>query len=283
MFGVWGTGGRGQGPPLFGYFDVISSKSIRLRPVGQKYQSKRRSLYLIEGRKHGTKAFQMSDIIAYYRFSTQQQGRSGLGLQAQRSIVAAFAQAEGLTVAAEYTEVETGKGADALDRRPKLAAALKHAKRLRVPVCVAKLDRLSRDVAFIAGLMSQRVQFIVTSLGRDVDPFTLHIYAALAEQERRLISQRTSAGLQAVKARGKKLGNPTLKAKPGTTLSEDNRAQAQARDEALRTTLTPLAGMPSRAVADHLNQLGLQSPRGGSWSHTSAHRVMRRLGLRGQS
>src|SRR6188472_2643261 len=125
---------------------------------------------------------------------------------------------------------------------PQLAAALKHAKRLKVSVCVAKLDRLSRDVGFIAGLMSQRVQFIVTALGKDVDPFTLHIYAALAEQERRLISQRTSAGLQALKAQGKKLGNPRLKARPHTTLSENNRALAHARDEALRPTLTPLAG-----------------------------------------
>ena len=93
-------------------------------------------------------------------------------------------------------------------RRPQLAAALKHAKRLKVSVCVAKLDRLSRDVGFIAGLMSQRVPFIVTALGKDVDPFTLHIYAALAEQERRMISQRTAAGLAAAKERGVKLGNP---------------------------------------------------------------------------
>ena len=112
----------------------------------------------------------------------------GLGLEARRAAVAAFAAAEGFSVVGEFTEVETGKGSDA----------------------VAKLDRLSRDVAFIASLMSQRVPFIVTSLGRDVDPFILHIYAALVEQERRMISQRTSAGLQAAKLRGAKLRNQAI-------------------------------------------------------------------------
>ena len=96
----------------------------------------------------------------------------------------AFAKAEGFEIVAEFTEVETGKGADALDRRPQLKAALKAAKKAKCEVAVAKLDRLSRDVAFIAGLMAQRVPFIVAALGRNVDPFMLHIYAALAEQER---------------------------------------------------------------------------------------------------
>jgi DNA invertase Pin-like site-specific DNA recombinase len=86
--------------------------------------------------------------------------------------------------------VETGKGTDALDRRPQLAAALKHARRCKASVCVAKLNRLSRDVAFISSLMAQRVSFIVSALGRNTDPFTLHIHAALAKQERRMIAQR---------------------------------------------------------------------------------------------
>ena len=138
-----------------------------------------------------------SKFVAYYRVSTQQQGRSGLGIEAQRAAVARFAAAEGIEIAAEHVEVETGKGSDALDRRPQLAAALKRAKAEKCPVVVAKLDRLSRDVAFISGLMAQRVAFIVTELGPDVDPFMLHIYAALAEKERALISARTKDALAA--------------------------------------------------------------------------------------
>ena len=117
---------------------------------------------------------------AYYRVSSQKQDRSGLDLEAQHKAVASFTEAEGFTIIAEFTEIETGKGSDALDRRPQLKAALKAAKKARCEVAVAKLDRLSRDVAFISGLMAQRVPFIVTALGRNVDPFMLHIYAAMA-------------------------------------------------------------------------------------------------------
>ena len=144
----------------------------------------------------------MSPLVAYYRVSTQKQGRSGLGLEAQRKAVANFAAAEGFVIIAEFTEIETGKGSDALDRRPELKAALKAAKRAKCEVVVAKLDRLSRDVAFVSGLMAQKVPFISCELGTDVDPFMLHLYAALAEKERRLISQRTKEALQAAKERG---------------------------------------------------------------------------------
>src|SRR5881227_2192984 len=139
----------------------------------------------------------MERAVAYYRVSTKQQHRSGLGIEAQRAAVARFAEAEGFTIIAEYVEAETGKGADALDRRPQLAAALVAAKSAKCCVLVSKLDRLSRDVAFVAGL------------GRDADPFMLHLYAALAEKERRLISERTKSALAIRKASGKKLGNPT--------------------------------------------------------------------------
>jgi len=101
----------------------------------------------------------------------------------------------------EFQEIETGKGADALERRPQLAAALKRARQLKAPILVAKLDRLSRDVAFISGLMAQRIPFIVAVLGAVADPFVLHIYAALAEKERVLMSARTRAALAAAKAR----------------------------------------------------------------------------------
>ena len=126
----------------------------------------------------------MRQIVSYIRVSTGKQGKSGLGIEAQREAIARFAAAEGCEVLSEVVEVETGKGADALDRRPKLAEALARARKSKASVVVAKLCRLSRDVAFISGLMAQRVPFIVAELGADADPFMLHIYAALAEKER---------------------------------------------------------------------------------------------------
>src|SRR4029434_11203061 len=151
----------------------------------------------------------MERAVAYYRVSTRQQHRSGLGIEAQRATVTRFAETEGLDLIAEYVEAETGKGADALDRRPQLAAALSAARTAKCVILVSKLDRLSRDVAFVSGLMAQRVPFIVAELGRDADPFMLHLYAALAEKERRLISERTKAALAIRKAAGARLGNPT--------------------------------------------------------------------------
>ena len=130
------------------------------------------------------------------------QGRSGLGIEAQRHALTQFAQGEGFEIAREFVEVETGKGADALDRRPQLKAALAAARKLECQVAVAKLDRLSRDVHFISGLMAHRVPFLVAELGPDVDPFVLHLFAALAEKERALISTRTRQALAAAKARG---------------------------------------------------------------------------------
>src|ERR1700733_12228776 len=115
----------------------------------------------------------IESAVVYIRVSTAMQGRSGLGIEAQREAVARFAEAEGIKLLAEYVEVETGKGSDAIERRPQLAAALADAKRQHCPVIVAKLDRLSRDVAFVSGLMAQRVPFIVAELGADADPFLL--------------------------------------------------------------------------------------------------------------
>src|SRR3979411_1249937 len=149
----------------------------------------------------------MERAVAYLRVSTQQQQRSGLGIEAQRAAIERFAAAESLTMIEEYSEFETGKGADALDRRPQLAAALAAARKAKCSIVVSKLDRLSRDVAFVSGLITQRVPFIVAELGRDADPFMLHLYAALAEKERRLIADRTKAALAAKKAAGARLGN----------------------------------------------------------------------------
>ena len=208
----------------------------------------------------------MSPIVAYYRVSTQKQGRSGLGLEAQKKAIASFAAAEGLTVVAEFTEIETGKGADALDRRSELKAALKAAKKAKASVAVAKLDRLSRDVAFISGLMSQKVPFIVVSLGRDVPSFMLHIYAALAEEERRTISLRTREALQAAKARGVKLGRQEI--------ADANRDAAAARDAELEPTLRELSGLSSRAAAAEIERRGI-----GKISYITVVRARGRLGL----
>jgi DNA invertase Pin-like site-specific DNA recombinase len=210
------------------------------------------------------------EAIGYYRVSTGKQGRSGLGLEAQRASVEQFAKAEGYELAGEFVEVETGKGADALERRPQLAAALAAAKRARCPILVAKLDRLSRDVAFISGLMSKRVPFIVTELGSQADPFLLHIYAALAEQERRLISQRTKAALARARARGVALGNPAL--------GPAKRAAAQQRAQALRPVMAELSELSATAAAAALNTRHVPTPTGAKWSAKTVIRVRERLG-----
>ena len=151
----------------------------------------------------------MNNAIGYVRVSTAEQGKSGLGLEAQRAAIEAFAAREGMAVAEWFSEVQSGKRvSDTLDERPQLQLALQRSKDQKLPILVSRLDRLSRDVHFISGLMIHKVKFMVAELGPDVDSFTLHIFAALAEKERALISQRTKAALAALKARGVKLGNP---------------------------------------------------------------------------
>ena len=212
-------------------------------------------------------------FISYCRVSTGRQGKSGLGLDAQRAAIARFAAAEGYAVAAEFIEVESGKGHDALDRRPQLAAALARARKRHCPVVVAKLDRLSRDVAFISGLMAERVSFVVAELGSDVDPFMLHIYAALAEKERALISRRTKDALAAAKARGVVLGNAKQ--------SAANRAAALERAEELRPVLQQLRGRSLREIAAELNARNISTPNNLAWSMVTVRRVLHRLGLQG--
>ena len=212
----------------------------------------------------------MKSAIAYTRVSTASQGRSGLGLEAQQAVLTRFAETEGYALAETFTEVETGKGSDALDRRPQLSAALAAARKLKAPIIVAKLDRLSRDVHFISGLMSHKTPFIVAELGADADPFMLHLYAALAEKERRLISQRTKDALAAKKAQGVKLGGLNAK-------GIANRDEAKARAEALRPMLAELFGLSARAVAAELNARGIATPSGGRWHAETVIRVQRRL------
>ncbi len=228
----------------------------------------------------------MATAIGYIRVSTKSQGRSGLGLEAQRTAITRFAEAERLTVTQVFEEVETGSGSDALERRPQLAAALKTARRAKAPVLVAKLDRLSRDVHFVSGLMAHRVEFIVCELGRQSDPFVLHLYAALAEKERSMISARTRAGLAAAKARGTKLGMSarTRRAMRKIALSgaQANVAAALTRVEAMRPQIefALKGGATLQAATDLLNERGIASPGGGRWHAPSLLKAARRLGLR---
>jgi DNA invertase Pin-like site-specific DNA recombinase len=220
--------------------------------------------------------------VTYLRVTTARQGASGLGLEAQRAAVKAFAAQHGHSIIEEYVEVETGKGHDALTRRPKLAAALAAAKRLNsrksgprdTPVIVAKLCRLGRDVHFISGLMAARVPFVVAELGPNVDPFMLHIYASLAEKERSLISQRTREALAAAKRRGSKLGTY------GKKLAAANKAKARAEAASLAPIIASMRrdGIATvRAIAEELNRRGIASSRGGQWSKSTVAVLLARL------
>lgn len=221
----------------------------------------------------------MRQIISYLRVSTGKQGKSGLGIEAQREAIARFAAVEGLEVVAEHVEVETGKGSDALDRRPVLAAALAQARKLRASVCVAKLCRLSRDVAFISGLMAQRVPFIVAEHGADPDPFLLHLYASLAEKERRLIASRTKAALAAKKAQGAVLGNRTNLREASALGAGANRAAA----DVFAANVLPMVrhiqdtgATTLRAIAAALNERGVRTARGGEWHDSTVRNLLAR-------
>jgi DNA invertase Pin-like site-specific DNA recombinase len=216
--------------------------------------------------------------IAYYRVSTGGQAKSGLGLDAQAAAVAHFAEAENYQILVALSECETGKGADALDRRPKLAEALRQARKAKCPVIVAKLDRLSRDVHFISGLMAHKVPFIVAELGADVDPFMMHIYAAVAEKERKLISERTKAALAAKKAAGIKLGSPRL-AETTSTAHAANRAIATQFASNVLPIVREIqaAGLKTtRAIAEALNARGVRTARGGVWHASTVGNLLRR-------
>jgi DNA invertase Pin-like site-specific DNA recombinase len=208
----------------------------------------------------------MRDAIGYIRVSTKQQGRSGLGLEAQQAALAKFAEAEGFRFVQTFTEMESG----ADDGRPELAAALKVAGKRKSPIIVAKLDRLSRDVHYISGLMKHRVPFIVTELGADTDPFLLHIYAALAEKERHMISQRTRDALASARARGVRLGGHRAQ-------SDITKAEAQQRAESLRGVFEELSALSATKAAEELNRRGVPTAAGGKWQALQVIRVRKRL------
>jgi DNA invertase Pin-like site-specific DNA recombinase len=210
----------------------------------------------------------MKPAVAYVRVSTQKQGRSGLGLEAQLAAITAFAASEGFTVAETFIEVETGKGADALESRPQLAAALALAAKLGGTLVVAKLDRLTRDVHFGSGLMSRKVAFRVADLP-NADNFQLHLFLALAEKEREFISTRTKAALAAAKARGVKLGNQVQ--------ADANAQAAQSLAESLREIVAPIMHLSSRRIADALNERGVLTPQGCAWQSKNVLRLVARL------
>lgn len=223
----------------------------------------------------------MIPAIPYYRVSTARQGRSGLGLDAQRAAVERFAAAEGYELILEppFIEVETGKGSDALERRPVLNAALAAARKARCPVIVAKLCRLSRDVHFISGLMVHKVAFIVTELGADVDPFMLHIYAAMAEKERALISARTWVALAQKKARGQRLGNRTNLPQASALGNEVNREKASRFARNVMPLINEIIGAgitTNLGIAQALNARGVPTARGARWFAQTVANVRRR-------
>lgn len=207
----------------------------------------------------------MTPYIAYYRVSTDGQGASGYGLEAQRAAVAEYVKTNGGQLTGEFTEVESGKRHD---NRPQLDRALTAARKSKATLVIAKLDRLARNVAFIAGLMERKVEFVCTDMP-SATPFMLHVYAAVAEEERRMIAQRTRAGLAAAKARGVVLGNAAQAAA--------NHDEAMERAWFLREIFEAMATNSARDLAHQLNTMEVATPTGAPWSAKTVIRVRERL------
>lgn len=211
----------------------------------------------------------MKTAVAYIRVSDQKQGKSGLGVEAQQAAVAQFAESFGFEIIDTYVEIETGRGADALDKRPQLATALEVARLTGATVVGAKLDRITRNVHFGSGLFGRGdISFKIADMPH-ADNFQLNIMLAVAQLEAEMISNRTKAALQAAKERGTKLGSPT------TPAILRNRSTAFA--EGLRAIVEPMRGQSSRAIAAALNERGVKTPKGGSWSSVTTLRLINRL------
>lgn len=218
----------------------------------------------------------MRQVIGYIRVSTKEQGDSRNGLEAQTSDIERFCESSGYTLLELHEEVASG--ALDLDSRSVLRRVIAKARNLKCPVMVSKLDRLSRDVAFISSLMTQRVPFVVCDLGDDVDPFVLHLYAALAEKERKMISVRTKAALAKLKERGVKLGNPRNLSKAGDKGRKAVIAQADDFAAKLRPTIERMKRdkMSLQAIARELNEQGTPTARGGLWTAKSVSNLVSR-------
>lgn len=202
---------------------------------------------------------------AYLRVSTQRQGQSGLGLEAQRKAIEHLLGGEPYE---EFIEIESGKKS----KRPKLEAAIAHCRKHKTQLVIAKLDRLARNVHFISGLMESGVDFIAADMP-NADRFMLHVYAAMAEEEGRRISERTKAALAAAKERGVELG------KNGKVLARVNKAEATVFAKSIVSQFPNLGVSPDmtlQAIADKLNKCGFTTRDGGPWFKSSVARVLKR-------
>jgi DNA invertase Pin-like site-specific DNA recombinase len=218
-------------------------------------------------------------FVAYFRVSTIRQGQSGLGLDAQHEAVDRFLNGGKWELVGEFVEVETGKGADALAKRPQLRAALDMCKKKGARLLIAKLDRLARNVHFVSGLMESRVKFVACDMP-DANELTVHIMAAFAEHEAKRISERTKDALRAAKARGVVLGRTGQ-----ANLKPNIEARQRAADDFASSLSRVLAGfqaanMSQRAMVDELNTLGIKTARGNEWSLIQLQRVLARLSAR---
>lgn len=214
--------------------------------------------------------------VAYYRVSTQKQGQSGLGLEAQQAAVLAYARSKGLELSSEFTEVETGTRKR---RRPQLEAALEQTRRASGVLLIAKLDRLARNVAVVATLMESGVRFVAVDMP-EADNLTIHVMAAVAEREAQLISSRTKAALAARKVRGLKLGRPenlTVEARLAGAAASKARAVSDMRTVAAYAGALRGQGLSLRAIAAQLEAHGFMTRKGGPWNAVQVKRVLDRL------
>ncbi len=213
--------------------------------------------------------------VSYLRVSTDKQGRSGLGIEAQRQAVFDYLNGGKWKLEAEFIEQESGKRSD----RPELAKAIAACKKLKAKLVIARLDRLARNVAFVASLMERKIEFVACDMP-EATPMMLHIYSAVAEQEARNISERTKAALAAAKARGQKLGAPRRKlAKARVLGAEGNRRNA----ERFASNVWPIieqvkaSGITSlRGIAVALTARGVATARGGTWNAAQVAHIIER-------